>query len=40
MTYQDFSVPFTARAGRRLEFRVFWTDISYVRVDRVVVTSP
>jgi bacterioferritin-associated ferredoxin len=40
MSYQDFSVRFSAVAGHRLEFRVYWTDISYVRVDRVVVTSP
>lgn len=40
MTHQDFSVPFSASAGHRLELRVYWTDISYVRVDRVVVTAP
>ncbi len=40
MTYQDFPLAFSAIAGHRLEFRVYWQDTSYVRADRVVVTSP
>ncbi|MBX7194520.1 MAG: hypothetical protein K1X94_20860 [Sandaracinaceae bacterium] len=40
MAYQDFVLGFTAIAGHRLELRTYWSDISYVREDRVVVTSP
>jgi hypothetical protein len=38
MSYQDFAVPFTAPGGAdELEFRVYWNDYSYVRIDRVTV---
>lgn len=37
MTYQDFELPFTARAGQRLETRVYWHDRAYVRVDRTII---
>jgi cysteine-rich repeat protein len=37
--YQDFTLNFSnlGRAGHRMETRVFWHDISYMRVDRVLV---
>lgn len=37
--YEDFSlgVDLTGRAGHQIETRVFWHDISYVRVDRITV---
>jgi hypothetical protein len=41
--YQRFAinVDLTGRAGHKMEARVWWTDTSYVRVDRIVVnTSP
>jgi hypothetical protein len=38
MSYQDFGVSFSAPgAGHQLEFRVYWRDTSYVRVDKVTV---
>ena len=39
MTYQDFALEFEmeGRVGHRMETRVFWRDISYKRVERVVV---
>jgi hypothetical protein len=36
-SYQDFDVSFTSAAASQLEFRVFWEDIAYIRVDRVTV---
>jgi len=36
-SYQDFSLPFYSSGGQKFEFRVEWFDISYVKVDRVVV---
>jgi hypothetical protein len=40
MTYQDvvLDVDLSGRAGHALETRVFWHDVSYVRLDRVEVT--
>jgi hypothetical protein len=35
--YQDFTLNFTNTAGHQLEFRVYWRDISYVRVDKITV---
>lgn len=35
--YQDFSLPFVAVAGHRLEFRTFWHNYAYVRQDKVSV---
>jgi hypothetical protein len=35
--YQDFAVSFTSASASRLEFRVYWDDVSYVRVDKVTV---
>ncbi len=35
--YQDFPVAFTSAGGASLEFRVWWTDISYVRSDNITV---
>jgi hypothetical protein len=35
--YQDFPVAFTSAGGASLEFRIWWTDISYVRCDNVSV---
>jgi hypothetical protein len=37
-TYHDFSLPFTAPAGHRLEFRTFWWGYSYARGSQVVVS--
>ncbi|MBN1772849.1 MAG: hypothetical protein JXB32_16380 [Deltaproteobacteria bacterium] len=38
MTYQDFAVSFTAPGGsHELEFRIYWYDYAYIRVDRVTV---
>jgi len=39
--YQAFTLPFDnrGRAGHAMEARVFWHDISYVRVDRVTITA-
>lgn len=37
MAYQELELPFTAAAGQQLEFRVYWHDTSYVRLDRVSV---
>lgn len=40
MSYQDFTLTFDAPgAGHRLEFRTRWTDISYVREDRITVRT-
>jgi hypothetical protein len=38
-TYQRFALnaPLDGRAGHKMEARVYWTDISYVKVRRVVV---
>jgi hypothetical protein len=36
-TYEDFTVSFTAAAGSELEFRIYWEDVAYIRVDRVTV---
>ncbi len=38
-TYQDFNINFNnqGREGHRLETRLYWHDISYMRVDRVLV---
>jgi hypothetical protein len=40
-TYQDIRLPFDTRgrAGHAMETRMFWHDISYVRVDHVAVTA-
>ncbi|MFH1435484.1 MAG: hypothetical protein ABIJ56_07180 [Pseudomonadota bacterium] len=35
--YQDFSLSFIATSDHSLEFRVWWDDTSYVRIDRVTV---
>lgn len=35
--YQDFKLSFTNTAGHAMEFRIWWYDISYVRVDRITV---
>ena len=37
--YQDFylETDLSGRAGHQIETRVFWHDLSYVRVDRVTV---
>lgn len=37
--YQDFKLFFTNTAGHAMEFRVWWYDISYVRMDRIAVTA-
>ena len=38
-SYQDFNINFNnrGREGHRLETRLYWHDISYMRVDRVLV---
>ena len=40
-TYQDFTVTadLTGRAGHTMETRVYWHDIAYTKLDRVVVTT-
>ena len=36
--YQDFALPFNnPTAGHQLEFRVYWNDFAYVKVDKVTV---
>ena len=37
-TYKDFSVSFTNTAGHALEFRVYFNNKSYLKVDRVTVS--
>ncbi len=37
--YQGVSLPFTSQAGHTLEFRVFWHDTSYVKLQNVQVQS-
>ncbi|MEE2788985.1 MAG: hypothetical protein VX589_16740 [Myxococcota bacterium] len=39
--YQDFTLDFdmTGRDGHRMETRVYWRDISYLRLDRVIVSE-
>ncbi|MFY1832280.1 hypothetical protein ACN47A_40665 [Myxococcus fulvus] len=39
--YQDFSLGFSLddRLGHAIETRVYWHDISYVKVDRVSVSD-
>jgi len=39
--YQDFSVTFDmfGRSGHRMEARVYWHDISYVRLDKITVSN-
>ena len=36
-TYQDFVLGFTSQTGHRLQFRVFYTDQEYVKVDKITV---
>ena len=38
-TYQDFSVGFVATAGHRLQFRTYFLDQSYVKIDHVRLRS-
>jgi hypothetical protein len=37
MSYQDFTLTFSAPPGHRLEFRTTWTDRAFIRQDRVAV---
>jgi len=37
--YQGFSLPLTSQAGHTLEFRVFWHDTAYVKLQQVRVQS-
>jgi hypothetical protein len=41
MTYQRFAlnVDLAGRAGHSLEARVWWHDIAYVKLDKVVVNT-
>jgi hypothetical protein len=41
MSYQPFSlnVDLGGRAGHAMETRVFWHDVSYVKLDRVTVKT-
>ncbi|MCE5315055.1 MAG: fibronectin type III domain-containing protein [Armatimonadota bacterium] len=38
-TYQNFALNFSANTGHSLEFRVYWYDAAYIKLDCVVVTS-
>ena len=37
MAWQELELPFTAAPGQQLEFRVYWHDTAYARLDRVSV---
>ena len=38
MTYISITLPFEAAYGMSLEFRVWWHDVAYINLDKVVVT--
>jgi len=38
-TYQDFSFDFNYTAGHKMEFRTWWHDRAYIKLDKIVVTS-
>ncbi|MGC1275367.1 MAG: Calx-beta domain-containing protein [Planctomycetaceae bacterium] len=38
-SYQEFVLDFVNTAGRKLEFRVFWHDTSFVQLDSVIVST-